>query len=190
MTTLVAQSTATAYPPGVPVGPVIPPGSGTPVADVGFGCCFGATGTLTIGATVMNCPAWDMPNLTRLWAEAEVRGDNQKLPTVAGMRGYPKRLDQAAFDLKLYVTGDVDPTGVATGDPWVGLEANLEALRLAVFDPVTVGRGVRSAWLTMPDATVRYAEVQVGPLTLSPETEDPSIVEAMVHLTVVTGRFV
>jgi hypothetical protein len=168
---------ATVYPGGVRPGLA---GCG------GFGC-FGATGTLTIGSTVLNSPAWDIPNLARLWAEGDARGTNVKLPTVPGARGYPTRLNEASHQLKFFITGDVDQTGAPYAEPWVGLEANSDLLWAGVFSPV-LGRGTRHALLTMPDGTVRAAEVQAH-LILDADVDDPSFVEATIDLMVVSGRF-
>lgn len=171
-------------------GTVLPGGVAPPPAsNAGFSCCYGPTGILTIGATALNTPAWDIPNLARLWAEGAVRGENRKLPTVAGVRGYPTRLDETPFDLKLFITGDCDELGATFGDPWIGLEANIDTLRAGVFDPVTSGRGTRTGSLTMPDGTTRVAQVQVGPLKLASDVDDPSFVEASFELMVVSGRF-
>lgn len=190
MVGLNAQMQAQAFAPGVPTDGIVAPDGTTPLANVGFGCCFGATGILTIGSTQMNCPAWDIPNLARLWAEAAVRGGNQLLPTRAGVRGYPTRLDETSFDLKLFITGDVDALGGATASPWLGLEANMDALFAGVFDPITIGRGTRTAILTMPEGAPRMAQVQVAPLAFAAEVDDPSFVEATMTITVVSGRFV
>lgn len=179
-----AQMLATVYPGGVFPDPTQFGVFG------GFACCYGPTGILTVGATPLNTPAWDIPNLARLWAEAGVRGSNQKLPTVPGNRGYPTRLDQSSFTLKIFITGDVDATGAPSTTPWEGLEANLATLYAGVFDPVTTGRGTRTGILTMPDGTLRTADVQVDPLKISGDVNDPSFVEAEFTLTVVSGRFV
>jgi len=172
-------------------GTVLPGGVAPgPLSTRGFSCCYGPTGILTVGATALNTPAWDIPNLARLWAEAAVRGENRSLPTVPGVRGYPTRVDETTFDLKLFITGDCDELGDPFTDPWIGLEANIDTLWTNVFAPVTTGRGTRTAALTMPDGTVRTAQVQVGPIQLAADVEDPSFVEASFSLAVVSGRFV
>lgn len=161
-----------------------------PISNGGFACCYGPTGTLTIGATALNGPAWDIPNLARLWAEAAVRGENRKLPTVPGVRGYPTRLDETPFELTIFITGDVDPLGDPFSDPWLGLEANIDTLWAGAFAPVSIDRGIQTATLSMPDGTTRTADVQVGALQLGGDVDDPSFVEATFELMVVSGRFV
>lgn len=153
-------------------------------------CEFGCTGTLTIDGYSLNTYAWDAPNLVRLWAEADVRGENKLLPGAPGRRGYPTRLEQASFDLPFWITGTVDPANTPYALPWSGLESNLNLLWGNVFQPVTTGRGVRAAVLTLPSGTVRTASVQVEPLTFPDDVWDAFNVAAVIHLTVVTGRFV
>lgn len=173
------------------VGTVLPGGfAPAPISNGGFACCYGPTGILTIGATALNGPAWDIPNLARLWAEAAVRGENRKLPTVPGVRGYPTRVDETSFDLAIFISGDVDALGNPFSDPWVGLEANIDTLWAGVFAPVTIGPGTQSASLSMPDGSIRTAQVQVGPLQLAGDVDDPSVVAATFQLAVVSGRFV
>ena len=169
---------ATVYPGGVRPAPV----------TCGGFTCFGETGVLTIGSLPLNTPAWNVPNLARLWAEAEVRGTNVKLPTVPGARGYPTRLNESSYQLEFFITGDVDQDGAAYSDPWIGLEANSDILWASVFSPV-LGRGTRTALLTMPDGSTRTAQVQAG-LELAADVDDPSFVAATIDLTVVSGRFV
>lgn len=152
-------------------------------------CDFGCTGTLNIGGIAMNCPAWDLPNLVKLWAEHAIRGENKLLPGAPGVRSYPTRLDVTEHDLAFFLTGTVDAFGAAHSDPWVGLQANLDLLWAFVFQPVTVGRGDRPAALTLPSGTVRLAQVQVEPIRFPNDVEDATFVEATIHLTIIGGRF-
>lgn len=153
-------------------------------------CEYGCTGTLTVDAVLLNTPAWDIPNVTRLWIEGAIRGENRVLPGLEiGRRGNPHRVDVAEFDLAFVLTGAVDSSGTPTSDDWVGLQTNLAALWTGVFQPVTTGRGTRAATLTLPSGTVRAATVQIDPLTFPNDIDDPTFVEAVIHLTVLSGRF-
>lgn len=157
-------------------------------------CQWGCQGTLAISGVALNGPAWDVPNLVKLWAEADVRGENKVIPgMLTGVRGNPRRLTATEFDLAFVIRGDVlGPAGtvVAADSTWGGLEANLAYLWTNVFAPVTTGRGVRSALLTLPSGTIRTADVQVEPLHFVNDPADPAFVESTIHLTVVSGRFV
>lgn len=152
-------------------------------------CDYGCTGTLTIDGYPLNTPAWDIPNLVRLWAEASVRGENKLLPGAPGRRSYPTRLDQTEHDLAFFIYGNTDLDGSLNTEPWVGLQTHLDDLWSNVFAPVTVGRGVRVGVLTLPSGTVRTAHVQIEPLHFANDVEDASFVETTIHLTVVEGRF-
>lgn len=153
-------------------------------------CDYGCTGILTVDGLALNTPAWDVPSLVRLWMEASERGDNKALAGVAaGQRGNPRRLDVAEFDLAFAITGDATSAGVANLDPWLGLQTNLDALYTAVFAPVTTGRGTRAATLTMPSGATRTADIQIDPLSFPNDIDDPSFVEAVIHMTVMSGRF-
>lgn len=155
-------------------------------------CNYGCTGELKIGpfGILLNTPAWDVPNLVRLWSEATVRGENLVLPNGRGRRGNPQRVDQTEFDLPFVINGITNQYGKYYEDPWVGLESNLNVLWDYAFKPVSTGRGTRHADLTLPSGTVRAAEVQLDPLRFPNDIDNPGYVEAVIHMTVVTGRFV
>lgn len=153
-------------------------------------CTYGCSGTLTVGGVLLNTPAWDVPSLTRLWIEAEVRGDNRALAGVAaGRRGNPRRYEVTEFDLAFAITGSVNSAGTPYMNDWIGLQTNLATLWSGVFSPVTTGRGTRAATLVLPSGTVRTADVQIAPLTFPNDIDDPTFVEAVIHLTVTSGRF-
>lgn len=150
---------------------------------------YGCTGTLTVDGFSLNTPAWDIPSLVRLWAEASIRGENKLLPGAPGRRSYPKRLDQSEIDLPFVIHGDTDLTGAPIANAFLGLQAHLDSLWSNVFTPVTIGRGVRSAVLTLPSGTVRTAHVQFEPLRLAEDVYDARFVEAVIHMTILEGRF-
>ena len=153
-------------------------------------CDYGCTGILTINDLALNTPAWDAPSLVKLWAEANIRGDNLLLPGAQGQRSYPTRLDQSEYDLAFFIYGNTDQDGTVIADAWQGLQQHLDTLWSNVFAPVTTGRGVRAATLTMPDASVRTADVQVEPLHFAEDIYDANFVECTIHMIVVGGRFV
>lgn len=152
-------------------------------------CEYGCTGTLEIEDFLLNTPAWDIPSLVRLWAEADVRGENKLLPGAPGLRSYPTRLTQSEHDLAFFIFGDTALDGSAIADAWEGLQDHLDALWTNVFAPVTTGTGTRSATLTMPDGSERLAEVQFEPLTFAGDVYDARQVEAVIHMIIPSGRF-
>jgi len=153
-------------------------------------CDVGCLGTLTIGGYPLNTPAWDVPNPMRLIHDAAVRGENVVLPGAPGVRGNPRRLDAAEFELAMFITGAVDAAGVLATNPWLTLENNLAALWANVFAPVSTGRGTRAATLVSASGLTYTATVTMLPLTFPNDFEDPYYVEATIHLIVTSGRFV
>lgn len=158
----------------------------------GFTCDqYGCLGVMTIvaGSFPMNCPAWDLTGYPKLWSEHAIRTDSVVLPTAAGQRSYPGRMDQTDYDLTLYVNGEVDRNGTPWSDPWAGLYANLQDLWTNALSPVGSGRGTRAATLTTPSATTLAADIKFEPLRSTGDVEDPSFVVYRVTLTVPAGRF-
>lgn len=155
---------------------------------------YGCLGVLTIDGIALNGPAWDIPNLSSLWFAATVRGESVVMPTAAGQRSNPVRLDEHTQDLLLIVNGLADRTGVAepSGDPWQGLASNLEDLWSLVLQPIDSGRGTRAATLLMPDgSTVKTATVRTNPLQpVGDEILDPNFAQFTLPLTITSGMFV
>lgn len=126
---------------------------------------------LTINGIALAGPAWDVPLLMPLWMEDEIRGDNLVLPGAAGRRSFPRRIDEMTHTLNLWVNGYANQAGTpytaAQAVSGFGLVTNLNFLRANVFDPVSTGRGVQVATLTMPGGiATRTANVQVTPLRM------------------------
>ena len=154
---------------------------------------FGCDGILTIDTVDMNCPAWDIPLLNKLWFAHAVAGESFPMAGLTGQRSNPQKLDQATYDLLLLVNGGCDPDGNEYTDPWSGLFANLQLLWDSVLTPVESGRGVRQASLTVPSITTPtyVAEVQTFPLqAVGDEVTDPNRAEFTFTLVVPGGRFV
>lgn len=156
-------------------------------------CDFGCTGRLRVGATFwLASPAWDIPNLSKLWFEHQIRGENLPIPSAAGTRAYPRRIDEATHNLLLYVTGEVDQFGTAFADPWHGLRHNLDTLWTQVFQPVSTGTGTRACVLEAPTASTpqnRTANVQFEPLRAQGEIDDPRLAVFTMTITIPAGRF-
>lgn len=155
---------------------------------------YGCLGVLTIDGVALNGPAWDIPNLSSLWSAATVRGSSIVMPTAAGRRSNPNRLDEHTEDLLIVVNGLANRNGVAepSGDPWQGLQSNLDDLWSLVLQPLDTGRGTRAATLLMPDgSTVKTATVRTNPLQIvGNEILDPNFAEYTLPLTITSGMFV
>lgn len=153
---------------------------------------YGCTGTLTIGSTLLNCPAWDIPDLTTLWIEAAQRGQDRLLPGTAGVIPYRRRLTVTEHTLAMVIAGNSTPAGVLVANAWQGLEANVELLRVGIVDPTNVGDGTRLATLTLPTGATRTAYVHVtGMRVSSAEGADGvfSVLNAALTISIPTGRF-
>lgn len=152
-------------------------------------CDYGCTGTLVIEDFPLNTPSWDIPSLVKLWAEADVRGENKLLPGAPGMRPYPTRLTESTHELAFFIFGDTALDGTFIANGWEGLQDHLDALWTNVFAPVTTGTGTRTATLTLPSGDVRTAEVQFEPLTFAGDVYDARHVEAVITMIIPAGRF-
>lgn len=154
---------------------------------------YGCTGTLTIGGVLLNCPAWDIPDLTTLWIEAAQRGDDRLIPGVAGVIPYRRRLTTTEHTLAMVIVGDSTSGGVLVTNAWQGLEANVGYLRDYVVDPTNIGDGTRFAILTLPSGAVRTANIHVtGMRVSSAEGADGlfTVLNAAMTISIPTGRFV
>jgi len=151
--------------------------------------CFGSM-TVNAGDFPLNCPGWDLYGYQKLWAEFEIRTDEVTLPTAAGRRSYPGRLDQSAYELTMYITGEADQNGVPHSDPWEGLYKNLQTLWNNALSPVGTGRGLRPATLTLPWGDDLIADVKFEPLRETGEIEDAHFAVYRTSITVPAGRFV
>lgn len=155
-----------------------------------FGCDPDCMGTLDVDGFSLNTWGWMVQNLSRLWFEAEVRGDNRTVPRVAGATGYPRYLDETRVSLVLWVTGFYNSAGGLNANPWTGMVANLDALWTNVCSPVTSGDGSRPCTLTLPNGvTTRTANVQWDPLSRSSDIEDSLLTEFRLTGTILDGRF-
>ena len=153
---------------------------------------YGCTGNLTIGGIDLNCPAWDITDLTPLWAEFDVRGDDRLLPGVAGVIPYRRRLDVTTHALAMLISGDVDRFGAVNANAWIGLEQNVAYLRANVVNPTNVGNGTRAAVLTMPSGATRNADVHALGLRVSSAVgarSEHALIKAVLQISIPAGVF-
>jgi hypothetical protein len=117
----------------------------------------------------MNTPAWDITDLTPLWAQFDVRGQDRRLPGTNGVIPYRRRFDVTTHELPIVIIGGADENGVANSDGWVGLEDNINTLRQYVIDPPNPpgSTGQHAARLVMPSGQERFANIHVLGLRVS-----------------------
>lgn len=124
---------------------------------VGFGC----TGTLTIDGFLLNTAAWDITDLTPLWIETTMDGEDVPLPGVDGAVPFQRFMQPASFALAMKISGDVDELGVDYANAMIGMETNLASIKAAIVTPVHTGDGTRAAVLTKPSGATMSADVHV-----------------------------
>lgn len=123
------------------------------------------TGRLVIAGVDMHGPGWCMGDLTALWGEVDVRGDNQIMDGAPGRAANSQLLDETQHMLGLTICGETNQDGEPYDDPWVGLELNIADLRDQVLDPPTSTK-TRPAVLHMPSGATRSADIQAFDLRL------------------------
>lgn len=144
-------------------------------------------GELVVADTSLRTPAWWTLDLSPLWGPSDLRGTNIIVPSLAGRRARPRRVDQTSYPLAFWITGAVDQDGDAHANPVMGLATNLDYLWEHVASPPDPPETTRQAQLTMPDGSMRTADVQV---TLSVnEKVGPYDASAVLTVTVPAGRF-
>jgi hypothetical protein len=128
--------------------------------------CASPTGVLTVSGVALHGPCWTILDLTPLWVQADVRGDDRLLPGVTGVIPYRRRTTVTRHSLPMWVIGEVSWTDAAYADPWVGLETNLNYLYTNVVAPTGAGDGTRPGSLAMPSGATRTADVHILSLEL------------------------
>lgn len=149
-------------------------------------------GALTINGTSMHTYAWNVADIRPLWMPQAYRQGNVVIPHATGQRAYPYRVDQAEHQLPMFLTGVVDAAGNLHPNRYKGLNDNIDALLSAILTPPSAPTATVSASITMPDATVRTANVQVLGLIMQPTLaarENPKVTLAALHLIVPSGYF-
>lgn len=154
---------------------------------------YGKTGILTINGLVLNCPAWDIPDLTPLRANLAQTGRNALIAGVAGSRAKRRRYAEVEYQLPGFIIGHADKTGAVVSDALAGLLANQAELVTSLVDPVADAGAdhVDASWVY--GAMTLGAEVQCE-LVFGSVTGTPSWSKSrapfVLRLTVPAGRFV
>jgi len=129
----------------------------------------GLTGQLTVtgesGDLLLHGPAWDLPDVRRLWMSALVRGQDRTRPLEEGQAPRRRRRTGTEHLLPLYISGEVDPAGepvdcYSESEFMANIRVNIDHLLAEVLKPVATVAGTRAVSLLVPgDPTPRAGEV-------------------------------
>lgn len=155
------------------------------MSDQGVIDCRFCNGELEINGISMHTPAWCVTDCIELWLPNAVRGQNVIIPGASGRRAYQMRRDESNYSLPMVITGYVDDLGDRYPDPWDGLQANIAFLYANIVDAAIAA--TLPATLTMPDLSVRTANVQVRGLNLG--NNPAPLRRATLELVVPSGLF-
>ena len=144
-------------------------------------------GSWVIDSTTMTGPAWRPLNIEELWKGAPTRGKTRTVPGVAGSTAYARLKAERTIDVALWITGSVDQSGSPNADPVEGFQANIETL-FALVDPPTPPTVARTSTLTLPDGTVKTADVLVEDLTYQREKGFSHLARGVLTITLPDGE--
>lgn len=130
--------------------------------------------------------AWMVTDYTSLLEEADQRGDDRLIPSLAGRAPYKRLRDRTKVVVPMEIFGASDSSGAAHANAITGLEANIVYLNTNVVAPTGTGNGTRLATLHLPGGN-RTAYVHV--LKLSLGRRGPDRVLAGLELSIPAGRF-
>ena len=155
--------------------------------------CSTCFGSLTVNSVLLNGPAWCAYDLTVLFDEADLRGSDRLIPSLAGVVANRRRRTVTRKDIPLAITGLYDRLGVRQADRAMSLIANIEYLKDNLGFASTSGGGtVTASWLRS-DGTTRTASVHVLSLRhalLAPNaTRAIYVSNAVLSLSLPAGRF-
>lgn len=144
-------------------------------------------GSWVIDSTTMTGPAWRPLDIEQLWAGAPTRGKTRTVPGVDGSTAYARLKAERTIDVALWITGSVDQSGSPNADPVEGFQANIETL-FALVDPPTPPTVARTSTLTLPDGTVKTADVLVEDLTYQREKGFSHLARGVLTITLPDGE--
>lgn len=155
--------------------------------------CSTCFGTLTVNSVLLNGPAWCAYDLTTLLDEADLRGSDRLIPSLAGVVANKRRRTVTRKDFPVAITGLYNRLGVRQTDRAMGLIANIEYLKDNLgFASTGTGGTVTASWLRS-DGTTRSASVHVLSLkhALLPANKKRGIYvsNAVLSLSIPAGRF-
>ena len=160
---------------------------------------YDVDGTLTIAGFAMCRPAWYIGadeqgegGLLDLITGGDLRGEDTIIPMNAGRLGRTRRLDATRYDFNLWVTGDVNSSGVDTSDSEQGLAANLATLRSTLFEAASpAADGTLAASVTIPGWGTKTANITMLGLERQRynKASDMSIWLGTLQIGVPAGRF-
>lgn len=143
---------------------------------------------LVINSVTLATPAWRITDLTDLYDEAEIRGDDVLIPHSAGVVAKQRRRTVTRKALPITVFGESDQNGSAYGNARDGLAANVAYLMTNVVAPTGASDGTRAAVWHLRDGSTKSANVHVlAPLGLT--RISPTTMAGVLRLSIPTGRF-
>lgn len=159
--------------------------------------CDTTTGQLTAAGILLHGPAWCLTDLTALWGEVAVRGDDRPIPLADGVDANRRHITVTEHSLPFVIDGAQDQFDNPYTNPWVGLELNLKYLRDNLIDPPGTTAGTRAASLLMPSGAIRTAAIHVLDIRLGRPVpgidgftgQDGALFDATLEISIPLGRF-
>lgn len=157
---------------------------------------YDCEGTLTIGSTVLNGPAWMVMGLAQLWGTTlDLRGVEVALPYGQGQVVYPRWRNALRVSLPMIINGHVAPTGLPEfHNPVAGIARNIRRLRdsgdIVPVDPNTTPVYKRTATLVLPDGTTMTGDVIPLGLKMDADAIKLGTARATLELIIPDGRLV
>lgn len=150
-----------------------------------------AYGELVINGLSGHTLGWNVLNVTPLYMPAAYRQANVVIPKRNGRRARRYKIDEATFELEMYLSGLSGPDGMFFGNRFEGLLTNLGTLREAWCIPpseATLPATIDNA----PDGHTYTATngVQVLGIEQANDWAEPFLKKAVMHLIVPDGFFV
>ncbi len=118
-----------------------------------------ATGTLTINGVNLHTYAWCALDLRPFYMPQAYRVNNVTIPGAHGKRPYRYWIDEATYDVPMFITGRVNSAGTPNANPFLGYQTNILYLTAHLLTPPT--GATYTASILLPSAATISADVQV-----------------------------
>jgi hypothetical protein len=116
---------------------------------------------LVLNSVPLDTYGWRVLSYDDLLSGPVLRGDDVVMPTAAGVRPYPRRIDVAVRSLSVVVDGRFDEDGDPYDDPFEGMIVNRDYLRANLGIGLTTGDGTVPAVFNRGDLTDLAGDVTV-----------------------------
>lgn len=118
---------------------------------------------LEIGGIPLSTPAFTVVDLSQLYDDADVKGEDYDIPHANGVISLPRRIALSKREVPMVIFGDADVEGEVATDQRAQLIANIAYLRANVTALVTSGDGTREAILHLAGGVEATQRVKVIP---------------------------